>query len=226
MPRSRHHSTTLRRCSAGSTRPVGLDGEFSQSSAGRSGPSAVSESAATRAGAGERGADLVGRVGQLGEDDQVAGAEAEVDRQRGDQLLGADHRQHLVEAEPGDAVRAGQPVEGGLPGRRPGRSWSGSRASPRPRAAPPGRPRASGRPAYRSRGRRCRPGAPGRARPAAASLSQGKSGRREETVSGVTYSSCSCGGSAATSAWSWSISPIFAAPPGEPRSSKKWTLAS
>ena len=30
-PRSRAQSTTLRRCSAGSTRPVGLDGELSQS---------------------------------------------------------------------------------------------------------------------------------------------------------------------------------------------------
>ena len=118
MPRSRHQSTTLRRCSGGSTRPVGLDGEFSQSSAGRSGPSEVSESVATDAGAGQRRADLVGRVGQLGEDDQVTGAEAEVHRQRGDQLLRADHRQHLVEAEPGDAVRGSQPVEGRLPGRR------------------------------------------------------------------------------------------------------------
>ena len=35
------------------------------------------------------------------------------------------------------------------------------------------------------------------------------------------HSSCSCGGSAATSGWSLSISPILAAPPGEPRSSKK-----
>ena len=35
-----------------------------------------------------------------------------------------------------------------------------------------------------------------------------------------------CGGSSAIIGWSWSISPILAAPPGEPRSSKKWTLAS
>ena len=47
MPRSRHQSTTLRRCSTGSTRPVGFDGEFSHSSAGVSGPSDVSESVAT-----------------------------------------------------------------------------------------------------------------------------------------------------------------------------------
>ena len=46
MPRSRHQSTTLRRCSTGSTRPVGFEGELSHSSAGTSGPSAVSESVA------------------------------------------------------------------------------------------------------------------------------------------------------------------------------------
>ena len=47
MPRSRHQSTTFFRCSSGSTRPVGLDGELSHSSAGVSGPSEVSESVAT-----------------------------------------------------------------------------------------------------------------------------------------------------------------------------------
>ena len=46
MPRSRHQSTTLRRCSTGSTRPVGFEGEFSHSSLGVSGPMAVSESEA------------------------------------------------------------------------------------------------------------------------------------------------------------------------------------
>ncbi len=40
------------------------------------------------------------------------------------------------------------------------------------------------------------------------------------------HSSCSCGGSASTSGWSFSMTPILAAPPGEPRSSKKCTLAS
>ena len=47
VPRSRHQSTTFLRCSGGSTRPVGLDGELIHSSAGVSGPSAVSESVAT-----------------------------------------------------------------------------------------------------------------------------------------------------------------------------------
>jgi hypothetical protein len=46
VPRWRHQSTTLRRCSTGSTRPVGLEGLLSQSSFGTSGPSAVSESVA------------------------------------------------------------------------------------------------------------------------------------------------------------------------------------
>ena len=68
-------------------------------------------------GTGERRAHLVGRVGQRGVADQVAGADAEVDRHRADELLGADHRQHAVEAEPGDAVAAGQPVDRRLPGR-------------------------------------------------------------------------------------------------------------
>ena len=45
MPRDRAQTTTLARCSAGSTRPVGLDGELSHIRAGRSGPSAVSASA-------------------------------------------------------------------------------------------------------------------------------------------------------------------------------------
>ena len=71
--------------------------------------------------------------------------------------------------------------------------------------------------------------------------SQGKSGSRPETDvpptgdpggrhgrtqrAGVGHSSCSCGGSAATSGWSFSMTPILAAPPGEPRSSKNSTLA-
>jgi len=45
VPRLRAHPTTLARCSGGNTLPVGLDGEFSQISATRSGPIAVSESA-------------------------------------------------------------------------------------------------------------------------------------------------------------------------------------
>ena len=47
MPRSRHQSTTFRRWSTGSTRPVGLAGELSHSSLGTSGPTAVSESEAS-----------------------------------------------------------------------------------------------------------------------------------------------------------------------------------
>ena len=47
MPRDLAQATILARCSTGSTRPVGLDGELIQISATRSGPSAVSESART-----------------------------------------------------------------------------------------------------------------------------------------------------------------------------------
>src|SRR5690606_42040429 len=46
-PRARAHSTTLRRCSTPSTRPVGLDGEFSHHSRTRPGPTAVVASAGT-----------------------------------------------------------------------------------------------------------------------------------------------------------------------------------
>ena len=133
-------------------------------------------------GAGQRRADLVGRVGELGVDDQVSGADAEVDGERRDQLLRADHGQHLVEAEPGHTVGAGQPVERRPAGSRPGRSWSGSPASPRPPAARPARRPGSGRPGCRPRGRRCRPGAAGARSAWPVSLSQGKSGSREETV--------------------------------------------
>ena len=114
----------------------GWTGELSQSSAGRSGPSWVSESAASTRGAGQRGADLVRRVGELGVDDQVAGPEAELGGQRGDQLLGADHRQHAVDAEPGHAVPAGQPVDGRLPGLEPADGRAGSPASRTPPPAP------------------------------------------------------------------------------------------
>ena len=37
--------------------------------------------------------------------------------------------------------------------------------------------------------------------------------------------SCSCGGNAEISGWSLGIRPSFAAPPGDPRSSKNSTLA-
>ena len=100
-PRSRHQSTTLRRCSTGSTRPVGLDGELSQTSAGVSRAERGQRVRGHGARTGERRADVVRRVGELGEHDRVAGTEAEVHGERADQLLGADDRQDLVEAEAG-----------------------------------------------------------------------------------------------------------------------------
>ncbi len=72
-------------------------------------------------GAGQRGSDLVGRVGQGGSDDEVAGAETELGRQPRDQLLGADRREHPVEPEAGDAEAAGEPVHARLAGLAAGR---------------------------------------------------------------------------------------------------------
>ena len=76
----------------------GSTGELTHTSDTRSGPSAVSASVATQSGAGEPGAHLVRRVGQRRGDDQVARRPSPSwVGQRGDQLLGADHRQHRVE---------------------------------------------------------------------------------------------------------------------------------
>ena len=135
-------------------------------------------------------------------------------------------RQHAVEPEAGDAEAAGEPVDAGLPGLGQADRDAGSRASRWRRAAPAARPPASGRRACRSRGRRCRRDARAPSRRTASSWSQGKSGSRAETGVVGHGQSCGWGGSAAISGWSLSISPILAAPPGEPRSSKKCTLAS
>ena len=59
---------------------------------------------ATGVGAGQPRPDLVRRVGDLGVDDDVAGAEAEQRRQPGDQLLGADRRQHRRRVDAGRAA--------------------------------------------------------------------------------------------------------------------------
>ena len=227
MPRSRHQSTTLRRCSGGSTRPVGFDGELSHSSARRARGRARSASRWP-----PRGRPPAPRP------PRTSGRRAPGRR--------PGRRRRGRGGPASDAISSFEPITGSTWSRpRPvtpcddaSQSSAACRVATRGRSSPgspgesaaaaqrlAGPPRASGRPAYRPRGRRCRPGAPGARAAWAASLSQGKSGRREETLSGG-YSSCSCGGSAATSGWSWSISPILAAPPGDPRSSKKWTLAS
>ena len=218
----------------GSTRPVGFDGELTYSSAGTRGPEAGQRVGGDALRAGQRRAHLVRRVGQRG--DRRRGRPAPRPRWSGsdaDQLLGADHGQHPVQAEPGDAEPAGQPVEAGLPGVLPADRDAGSPASPRRRAAPRWTTSgvgSTGVPTDRS----TIPS--GCARAVAAydvSWSQGKSGSRAETAArggldarptGGQWS-WFCGGSASMSGWSLSITPILAAPPGEPRSSKKPTLA-
>ncbi len=72
-----------------------------------------------RARTGQSGTDLVGRVGELRDHDQVARAEPELGGQRAHELLGADRGQHGVEPETGDAEPTLQPVEARLPGVSP-----------------------------------------------------------------------------------------------------------
>ena len=178
------------------------------------------------AGAGEGGTDLVRRVGELRPRDEVTRPDPELARQGRHQLLGADERQHAVEAEAGHPVASTQPVDGRLPGRdradreRVARRVGGStqRVLDDPRGRVDRRAdREVDDPV------RVRPGALG-------VLDQSVPGEVRESsrdaVEPAGQWSCSCGGSAAINGWSWSISPILAAPPGEPRSSKKWTLAS
>ena len=230
MPRSRHHSTTLRRWSTPSTRPLGLDGEFSHSSAGTCGPERGERVGRHRRRAAQRRTDLVGRVGQLGVDDQVTRAEAEVAGQRGDQLLGADQRQDLVQTETGDPVPALEPVDRRLPRRGPP---DGDRVARGVRGVAQrllrdlrGRVhRGADREVDDPVGVLTRPLRMGReVVPGEVGQQAGDAGARQARApfwsrEGDQWS-WACGGSAATIGWSLSISPILAAPPGEPRSSK------
>ena len=121
MPRSRAQLTTLRKCSAGSTWPVGFDGEFSQARRTRSGPKRSGCRLATGghqpAGHRRRRSGRPARVS-----DNVTGAAAEQCRQPGDELLGADDRQDRGRI---DAARraAGPASPRPLPGRRRSRPW-------------------------------------------------------------------------------------------------------
>ena len=88
-------------------------------------------------GSGEPRPDVVGRICQLGDDDEVVTAEVEQRRQPGDDFLGADDRQHGIVVDVGDAVA---PLQRGHRGRaqrggaRRGRV-SGRRAGRRQRVA-------------------------------------------------------------------------------------------
>ena len=212
---------------SGSTRPVGLDGLLSHSSARRARDRTPSASRSRPArGTGQRRADLVGRVGQRRVADQVTRTDAEVDRHR--------RRSAPWSRSPaarrrgrGRSRRGGGPASRSPPGASPrARSSSGSPASRTPPAARPGRRRAWGRRGCRPRGRRCRRGGRAPSRRTSSACPRGSPGAGGRPAGADDHSSCSCGGSAATSSWSLSMTPILAAPPGEPRSSKKWTLAS
>ncbi len=178
------------------------------------------------AGAGQRRADLVRRVGQRRVDDQVGRTEPEMGREGGDQLLGADRRDHAVQPEPGDAVPAGEPVDARLPRlgapdreRVAGRVGGGAQRLLHDRR---GRvDRRTDREVDDAVGVRPSPLGVGR------QLVPGEVREPRGDAGGHSWfcHSWFWGGRPAMNGWSWSISPILAAPPGEPRSSKKFTLA-
>jgi hypothetical protein len=74
-------------------------------------------------GVGQPGADVVGRVGQLGHHDRVIGPQPDQRGKPRDEFLGADHGQHGTVGEIGDAV---PPLERGRH-RRPQRGGAGRR---------------------------------------------------------------------------------------------------
>ena len=225
--RPRARGTSPRPCAGGrAAAPArsGWTGSSARAARGSGARREVSESVATASAPASARPDLVGRVGDCGVGDQVAGADPEVGRHRGDQLLGADHREHAVEPEAGDAVAARQPVDRTPAGSRTRPivlRVAGESAASRSACCTTSGVGSTGVPIERS----TTPSGWARAFSAyGVSRSQGKSGSAvRRRPRGQSWG---CGGSASISGWSLSISPILAAPPGEPRSSKKWTLAS
>ncbi len=69
-------------------------------------------------GPGQPGADLVGRIGQPRIGHPVTRAQAQLRRQRGDQFLRADQRQHVPVRQPGGAQPPLGPADQGVPQRR------------------------------------------------------------------------------------------------------------
>ena len=169
--------------------------------------------------------DRVGRVRQRRNDHGVRRTEAEQRGQPRHELLAPDRREHLGDGvETGHAQPPVEPIHRRATQRRACRARSDSRGCSTRRAARPGRAPGRGRPGSRRRGRRLRPGARGHARSLPRSCPRGSraAGPRARSAGQCSWA---CGGSAATNGWSFSILPSFAAPPGEPRSSKNSTLA-
>ena len=175
-----------------------------------------------RGRASEPGTDVVGGVGDRGDADDVARAEAEERRQPGDQLLAAHGRQHAVGVDAGDAPSAGEPT---------GDRLAQIRRPPRLRVA--GRIRCRRQRLAHQGGRRVHRRAHGqvddplrvRLRDLLVRLERVPREVGELRAELAAHSSCSCGGSASMIGWSLAMMPILAAPPGLPRSSKNSTLA-
>ena len=181
------------------------------------------------------GSDLVRRVGELRHDDQVVGTEPQLGREVADELLGADGRQHLVGDQTRDAEATLQPVDRRLA--HGGRAMDGRVAVGVRSFGERFLDRVGSRVDRRadrevdqsvgmssSDGLRLGDRVPGELR----EPRRNGAGPRPPTPGIRTRRAHSwfCGGSAAMIGWSRSRAPVLAAPPGEPISSKKCTLAS
>ena len=185
---------------------------------------------------GQPRADLVGGVGQFRNHHRIVGAQAQKGRQPGDEFLCADHRQHGVLGQTGDAVAAGECGHRRRPQlRRAGRPGiSGDRGRLCQRRPDDGRHRIDRR-AHREvhdavrmstrDGGDLRQGVPGEHRqrlgdpqqPAGAGCGRRGRGVRRQSSSPL-------GGRSLTTCGSFSVSPTLEAPPGEPSSAKKSAL--
>ena len=173
-------------------------------------------------GARDARADLVGRVGGRGDHDRVAGAHAELEREVGDELLGADDRQDVLVPQRHRGPAALHVAPDRLP--------QGGRPPHRGVAGPAGR--SVGQGADRGLGHRVDGRADRQVADAVGVRPGGGPGGRDGVPGEVGQAArqpgahSPWGGSASTIGWSASILPILAAPPGLPIVSKNFTLAS
>ena len=143
-PPSRAHSTTLRRWSTPSTRPVGSLHSGRPAPATGAPPGSASPRAAP--GPGQPGPDVIGRVGQLGHHDEIRGPQAD--------RVGSQAMSSLLPITGSTAAS----VSPSTPKRRPSAATADSRRRAVPAVAgyPEAEPTAPARP-----GSAARPGRPG-----------------------------------------------------------------
>ena len=220
---ARAQLTSLRSVSTGSTAPgrVGRGIQPQQADVAGRGQRAVR---AQQLCAGQPGAHLVRRIRQLGDRHRVGAGQPQLERQAGDRLLGADGRDHRLRVQPADLVRAVQPPrvrpaqrQGALRRRVAGEVAAvGERGAHRPRH--PVHRRADGQVDQPA-------GVGGGPFLQIPQLVPGSTAGSRDCQSTPTAQCSAIGGSAATNGSSRWILPTRDAPPGEPSSSKKSTLA-